>query len=84
LLYLEEKGSRRESDLAPDVDDSFKPTGAVTEMYGEIESAPTEAMTPPQLTPLDKETAEAKFCISCGSKLKANAKFCTKCGSAQG
>jgi len=86
LLYVEEKGSKKESELAPDTDDSFRPSGAVTEMYGGIESAPTEAMTPPQLTPLDRETLEpeAKFCISCGNKLKANAKFCTKCGSAQG
>jgi zinc ribbon protein len=86
LLYLEEKGSKKESELAPDTDDSFRPTGAVTEMYGGIESVPTEARTPPQLTPLDRETLEpeAKFCISCGNRLKANAKFCTKCGSAQG
>jgi len=86
LLYLEEKGGRKESELAPDTDDSFRPTGAVTEMYGGIESAPTGATTPPQLMPLDRETLEpeAKFCISCGNKLKANAKFCTKCGSAQG
>jgi hypothetical protein len=86
FLYLEEKGSKKESELAPDTDDSFRPTGAVTDMYGGIESAATEAMTPPQLTPLDRETLEpdSKFCISCGSKLKASAKFCTKCGSAQG
>ena len=86
LLYLEEKGSKKESDLMPDTDDSFKPTGAVTEMYGGIGSSPTDAMTPPQMTPLDRETLEpeAKFCISCGNRLKTNAKFCTKCGSAQG
>lgn len=86
MLYLEEKGERKESDLMPDTDDSFKPTGAVTEMYGGLPSAPTDQMSPPQLTPLDKETLEPeqKFCISCGNKLKANAKFCTKCGSAQG
>jgi hypothetical protein len=85
LLYIEEKGGKKESELAPDIDDSFRPSGAVTEMYGGIESAPTEAMTPPQLTPLDRKTLEpeTKFCISCGNKLKANAKFCTKCGSAQ-
>jgi hypothetical protein len=85
LLYVEEKGEKKESDLTPDVDDSFRPTGAVTEMYGGIESAPTDQMSPPQMTPLDRETLEPeqKFCISCGSKLKANAKFCTKCGSAQ-
>lgn len=86
FLYLEEKGGRKESELAPDIDDSFKPTGAVTEMYSGIGSAPTDAMTPPQMTLLDKETLEpeAKFCISCGNKLKASTKFCTKCGSAQG
>jgi len=82
LLYLEEKGSRKESELAPDTDDSFKPTGAVTEMYGGAGSASTEATTPLQMTPLDRETEI--FCISCGNKLKANAKFCTKCGRAQG
>lgn len=86
LVYLEEKGSKRESDLAPDIDDSFRPTGAVTEMYGGIKSASTDAMSPPKMTPLDRETLEpeAKFCISCGKRLKSNAKFCTKCGSSQG
>lgn len=86
LLYLEEKGDKKESDLMPDTDDSFRPTGAVTEMYGGMPSAPTDQMTPPQLTSLDRATLEPeqKFCISCGNKLKAYAKFCTKCGSAQG
>jgi len=86
LLYIEEKGSKKDADFAPDTDDSFRPTGAVTEMYGGIESAPTDQTSPPQLTPLDREMREqeAKFCISCGNKLRANAKFCTKCGSVQG
>jgi hypothetical protein len=86
MLYLEERGSKKESELVPDIDDSFKPSGAVTDMYKGVESAPTEAITtPPQLTPLDRETLEpeTKFCISCGNKLKFNAKFCTKCGSVQ-
>ena len=84
LLYLEEKGNRKESEIAPDTDDSFRPTGAVTEMYGGTGFASTETMTPPQITPLGRETADVKFCISCGNTLKANAKFCTKCGNAQG
>jgi hypothetical protein len=87
MLYLEEKGSKKERDLVPDIDDSFKPSGAVTDMYKGVESAsPTEVMSPPpQLTPLDRGTfkPETKFCISCGNKLKLNAKFCTKCGSVQ-
>ncbi|AIF85328.1 hypothetical protein NTE_03299 [Candidatus Nitrososphaera evergladensis SR1] len=87
MLYVEEKGEKSNSEFAPDTDDSFKPTGAVADMYGDVQApAPTEQMTPPQLTPLNRETLEpeGKFCVSCGSRLKANAKFCNKCGSAQG
>ena len=87
MLYLEEKGSKKEPELMPDIDDSFKPSGAVTDMYkeGVKSAAPTEVMSPPQLTPLDRGTLEpeTKFCINCGNKLKVNAKFCTKCGSVQ-
>jgi hypothetical protein len=86
MTFIEEKGAKSDSQLAPDTDDSFRPTGAVTDMYGGVQSAPSDQMTPPQLTPLNRETLEpeARFCISCGQKLKANARFCTKCGSAQG
>lgn len=87
MLYLEEKGSKKEGEFVPDIDDSFKPSGAVTEMYKGVEStAPTELMSPPQLSPLDGVTleTETKFCIICGNKLKVNAKFCTNCGSVQG
>jgi hypothetical protein len=85
LLFLEEKGSKKDSDFAPDVDDSFKPSGAVTDMYKGIESVSSEEMSPPQLMPLNRKTLEreGKFCISCGHKLKVNAKFCSKCGSTQ-
>jgi hypothetical protein len=86
MIYLEEKSSKKEPELMPDIDDSFKPSGAVTDMYKGVESvAPTEVISPPQLTPLDRGTLEpeTKFCISCGNKLKINAKFCTKCGSVQ-
>ncbi len=86
LTYLEEKGAKKDSDLAPDVDDSFRPSGAVTDMYKGGETARTGDLIPPQLTPLDRETLEPeiKFCIHCGSRMKGNAKFCNKCGSAQG
>ena len=85
LLYLEEKGAKKESELAPEVDDSFKPTGAVTDMYKGAETYPTSQMTPPSMTPLEtpQQQEEEKFCISCGSKIKPTAKFCSKCGSAQ-
>ncbi len=85
LLYLEEKGGKKDSELAPDTDDSFRPSGAVTDMYKGAESSMPTEETAPQLTPLNRETLEpeGKFCISCGNKLKINARFCTKCGSAQ-
>src|ERR671933_1964152 len=36
ILYLEDKerGEKKDSDFLPDIDDTFKPSGAVTEMYG--------------------------------------------------
>jgi ribosomal protein L40E len=84
LLYIEEKGDKKESELAPETDDSFKPSGAVTDMYKGVETFPTSQMGPPSMSPLEVEGAkEGKFCISCGSKLKPAAKFCIKCGSQQ-
>ena len=82
FVYIEEKGAKKEADLAPEVDDSFKPSGAVTDMYKGAETFPTSQMTPPTIAPLEVESS-GKFCISCGNKLKATAKFCGKCGSAQ-
>jgi len=86
LLYLEDRGSKKEREFMPDIDDSFKPSGAVTEMYTGVESTvSTEGMSPPRLSKLDNMTVEEtnKFCISCGNKLRLNAKFCTKCGTVQ-
>lgn len=85
MTYIQEKGDKSDAAMAPDIDESFRPTGAVTEMYGDVQSAPSDQMTPPKITPLNRETLEpeAKFCISCGQKLKANARFCTKCGATQ-
>src|SRR2546427_5993842 len=56
LLYLEEKGGKKESDLAPDTDDSFKPSGAVTEMYGGVRSPPPDQKYQPPITPPYRET----------------------------
>lgn len=86
MLYIEDSGSKKERELMPDIDDSFKPSGAVTDMYkGDESAAATEGMSPPMLSKLDTMTVEVEtqFCISCGNKLKVNAKFCTKCGSIQ-
>ena len=62
------------SDLLPDVDETFKPTGAITDMFNKTEpsfSKNIEYSTKP----------ESKFCIECGNKLRTDSKFCTKCGT---
>lgn len=62
------------SDLLPDVDETFKPTGAITDMFNKTEpsfSKNIEYSTKP----------ESKFCIECGNKLRTDSKFCTKCGA---
>ena len=83
FAYIEEKGAKKEADMAPEVDDSFKPSGAVTDMYKGVETFPTSQMNPPTISPLEVESTAGKFCITCGNKLKSSAKFCGKCGSAQ-
>ena len=63
------------SDLLPDVDETFKPTGAITDMFSKTEpsfSKNIEYSTTKQ---------ESKFCIECGNKLRTDSKFCTKCGA---
>jgi rRNA maturation endonuclease Nob1 len=59
----------------PDTDDTFKPSGAVTEMY----SGTTSQMT----GEIPKPNSDTKFCIECGFKLKVNSKFCKNCGGQQ-
>lgn len=88
MMYIEEKADRSNpADFSPVVDDSFRPTGAVTDMYRglDAQSASSDSTSPPRLVPLDRETLEpeVRYCINCGSQLKPGAKFCVKCGSSQ-
>ncbi len=86
ILYLEdkEKGGKKDSNFLPDIDDTFKPTGAVTEMYGGKPSSVDRNGTPPTITQLNKsQESRDKFCIECGLKLKINSRFCTQCGTKQ-
>ena len=87
MLYIEEKGSsqhNKDSDLMPDTDDVFRPSGAVTDMYIGAPST-TEEVTQRTMTPIKEEAPEleVKFCFECGSKLKVNSKFCRSCGAKQ-
>ncbi|HKU49741.1 MAG TPA: zinc ribbon domain-containing protein [Nitrososphaera sp.] len=86
VLYLEEKGSKKESDIAPEVDDSFRPSGAVTDMYKGVESPPTSQMTPPSMTPLEVEGVPLTTISTSSSSPQQQEqhqepKFCISCGS---
>ncbi len=61
-------------DLLPDIDESFKPTGAITDMFNKTESSLSKNIE-------YSTNPESKFCIECGNKLRADSKFCTKCGA---
>jgi hypothetical protein len=84
MLYIEEKTNnaraKMHSDLMPDVDDSFRPSGAVTDMYNSI--APTEKDRQP-MPAKEVPNLDAKFCLECGCKLKSDSKFCKSCGARQ-
>ena len=64
------------SDLLPDVDETFKPTGAITDMFNKPESSSSKNLDYPT-------NLESKFCIECGNKLRVDSKFCVKCGTRQ-
>ena len=64
------------SDLLPDVDETFKPTGAITDMFNKTESSSSKNLDYPT-------NLESKFCIECGNKLRGDSKFCIKCGTRQ-
>jgi len=81
VLYLEEKVTSKSKasfrELMPDINDTFKPSGAVTNMYDLPEARGTSSVNAP-------DHKNSKFCIECGSKINLKSKYCTKCGANQG
>lgn len=83
------------TNLLPDVDESFRPTGAIADMFNRTDSSSSENKYTDDDHFLKKtgtadsnflsnsKNQELKFCIECGIKLKYNSKFCIKCGSKQ-
>ncbi len=78
-LYIEDRSEKRDSNLAnvpdflPDVDETFKPTGAISTLYGGNPSGTDDVVS------LDR--SEKKYCINCGSILKQSSRYCNKCGT---
>ena len=64
------------SDLLPNIDETFKPTGAITDMFNKTESSFSKNIE-------YSTNPESKFCIECVNKLRVDSKFCTKCGARQ-
>jgi hypothetical protein len=90
LLYLEDRDSQskatRLADLMPETDDTFKPSGAVTDMYAMGNYSSPIAKDNKTIT--DSLSGgitddESKVCSQCGSRVKANSKFCRNCGAKQ-
>lgn len=78
-LFLQEKKSGASTQTTePDIDETFRPSGAVTEMYGKgIPSIGGENR------PDVGQLVEGKRCIECGANLNLNSKFCKTCGAKQ-
>lgn len=87
VLYLEEKVTSKSKasflELMPDINDTFKPSGAVTNMY-DLTGATATAPKSTTSSVDDPHHKNSKFCIGCGSKINLKAKYCTKCGVNQG
>jgi rRNA maturation endonuclease Nob1 len=89
MLYLEERDSQSKAklaDLMPEADDTFKPSGAVTDMYAMQDYSSPIAKD--NKTKTDSFSSgitgeESKICSQCGSRVKANSKFCRNCGAKQ-
>jgi hypothetical protein len=100
LSYIEDLKNDDDEGITrinPNVDDSFKPSGAVTDMYG-LQKAPdrpnAEQPSPPigidskgnldgQRLERHAGFAERKYCTECGNPIGIHAKFCTRCGNKQ-
>ena len=61
-------------DFLPDVDETFKPTGAISGLYGGENSGDKTSFT---------SILEKRYCINCGAAMKQSSKFCNKCGVIQ-
>lgn len=70
LTYINDVNNQSSnSDFLPDTDESFKPSGAVTDMFKH-----TTEVT---------QVKSSSNCRNCDYPLKATSKFCPKCGSRQ-
>jgi hypothetical protein len=78
-LFLQDKKSDSSGQVTdPDIDETFRPSGAVTEMYGRGTSNVVGDNQPGA-----GEFEEERHCIQCGANLNLSSKFCKTCGARQ-
>lgn len=78
-LFLQDKKTRdKEQNTKPDIDDTFRPSGAVTKMYGDVAAGAGLS----SISSNTQVTGE-KYCNECGAKLNTRSKFCKACGAKQ-
>ncbi|MGA7900535.1 MAG: zinc ribbon domain-containing protein [Nitrososphaeraceae archaeon] len=100
LSYIEDLNDdddERITEINPNVDDSFKPSGAVTDMYGPqtAPDIPNAQHSSHEFSIDSKDNLEGqglekharllerKYCTECGNSIGIYAKFCTRCGNKQ-
>jgi hypothetical protein len=91
ITYLEDRNGRTSaSDYAPDITDTFEPSGAVTDMFGgtshsDFDTAVRQSSktTPTVSTGGSRISTEDRLCIKCDSKIRPGSKFCVACGMKQ-
>ncbi len=70
LTYIKDVNNQSgNSDFLPDTDESFKPSGAVTDMFKDTTAV--------------RQVKSSPNCHKCNYPLKTASKFCPKCGSRQ-
>lgn len=78
LFLQEKKPGLKSQNTEPDINDTFKPSGAVTKMYGDIAASSRE-----ENQPKIRQIGDEKYCVACGVKLNPKSKFCIACGAKQ-
>ena len=77
ISYLKDTENENVSSFMPDVDETFKPSGAVTDMFKDSTSQNYNNNKEKNLT------INQIVCPECKNILKTTSKFCPRCGTKQ-
>jgi hypothetical protein len=79
MLFIRDFDNEKsdKAEFMPDVDDSFRPSGAVIDMYDSKSTGSHDKSEPVQ------SLGNQSSCNECGHVVKEGSKFCPKCGTKQ-